>query len=412
MATEQLHVVFVAPFLLEATARFVAAVAGLPGVRTTLIHQEPRARLPAALRASLAGAVQVADALQPQQLADAVRQLSAEHGPPWRLLATLEQAQEAVAEVRAALGVAGHGPEVARNFRDKSRMKEVLAAAGLPCARHARVHSVAEAEAFVGHVGLPVVVKPLAGAGARATWRCDAPASLAAALQAAGVSAARPVQVEEFVQGLERSFEVVSVGGAPRFHSLCWYDPRPLEVLQQPWVQWTVTLPLERDDPAYDEVRRVGFAALRALGMQTGLSHMEWFRRPDGGVCVNEIAARPPGANIVRLNGLAFERDFFDEWARIMVFERFDPPPQRWAAGAAFLRGQGRPGGRVARVTGLDQAQREVGGAVVEARLPKVGTPQSASYEGEGWVLVRAGSTAEVQHALRRIITLVRVELA
>jgi biotin carboxylase len=405
------HVVFVAPFFLEATVRFVRAVASLPGVSTTLIHQDGTARLDGDVKRLLVDAVAVSNALDPQQIADAVRVLAGRNGPVHRLLATLEQLQEPVAEVRELLGIAGHGLQTARNFRDKGRMKEVLGAAGLPVARHAQVTTLDGARAFVRRVGLPVIVKPPAGAGSIATWRCDSDDALVAALAAAHVSPNRPVQIEEFVLGLERSFEVISVGGEPVFSSLCWYNPRPLEVLQQPWVQWTVTLPREIGDAAYDDVRKVGFAALRALGMQTGISHMEWFRKRDGSVVLNEIAARPPGANIVRLNSLAFERDFFDAWADTVVHDRFDPPEQHWAAGAAFLRGQGKPGGRVMRISGLDAAQQAVGRYVVDSRLPALGTPQSSSYEGEGWVLVRARTTDEVQHALGTIIRTVRVEL-
>ncbi len=409
--TSSHHVVFVAPFFLEATVRFVHAVAALPGVRCSLLHQDAYERLDVNTRRLLHDHVHLDDAMDAQRIADGCRVLASRHGAVHRLLGTLEQLQVPLAQVRVALGITGHDVQTATNFRDKSRMKEVLGAAGVPVARHARVHSVDEGRAFVRLVGLPVVIKPTAGAGAVATWRADTDRDLEAALSAARVSPQRPVQVEEFVQGLERSFEVVSIAGTPVWSSLTWYEPRPLEVLQQPWIQWTVTLPREIDDPAYAEVRKVGFAALKALGMQTGISHMEWFRRRDNSVLVNEIAARPPGANIIRLNSLAFERDFFSAWAELVVFERFDPPEQKWAAGAAFLRGQGRNGGRVVRIHGLDEAQREIGPLVVEARLPAIGTPQSSSYEGEGWVLVRAKTTAEVSHALRRIITLVRVEL-
>ncbi len=404
------HVVFVAPFFLEATVRFIHAVASTPGVRCTLLHQDALERLDAGVRHLLTDALRL-ESTEPQRIADGVRTLSGRHGAPYRLLATLEQLQVPIAEVRQALGIPGMLPNEANNFRDKSVMKEALGQAGLPVARHARVHSVSEGRAFIRRVGLPVVVKPPAGAGSIATWRCDGDKELEAALIAARAAPNHPVQVEEFVQGLERSFEVVSIAGRPVWHSMTWYEPRPLEVLQQPWIQWTVTLPREVGDSAYDEVRRIGFASLKALGMGTGISHMEWFRKRDNSVVVSEIAARPPGANIIRLNSLAFERDFFKAWAELVIHERFDPPEQKWAAGAAFLRGQGRPGGRVVRIHGLDEAQREVGPLVVEARLPAIGTPQNSSYEGEGWVLVRASTTAEVQHALRRVIGLVRVEL-
>lgn len=45
----------------------------------------------------------------------------------------------------AIIGVEGIGESVARNFRDKARMKDVLRDAGVPCARHKRLNSAAEA---------------------------------------------------------------------------------------------------------------------------------------------------------------------------------------------------------------------------------------------------------------------------
>ncbi|KAB2956368.1 MAG: hypothetical protein F9K16_14765, partial [Thermoanaerobaculia bacterium] len=116
-------VLFVAPFFLETTLRFVEAVASLPGVRLGLISQDPAERLPTALRRRLAAHRQVADALDAQQIADAVRSLARETGPPARLLGALEQLQVPLGEVRDALGIEGMGSEAARNFRDKGRMK-------------------------------------------------------------------------------------------------------------------------------------------------------------------------------------------------------------------------------------------------------------------------------------------------
>jgi hypothetical protein len=144
--------------------------------------------------------------------------------------------------------------------------------------------------------------------------------------------------------------------------------------------------------------------------MQTGFSHMEWFRRNDGSVAISEVGARPPGAQITRLMCYAHDFDFYDAWARLMVFETFTPPARRYAAGAAFLRGQGP--GRVVAVHGLEKAQKEIGHLVVESNLPKKGQPRSSSYEGEGNVIVRHPETRVVVEALKRLITAVRVEVA
>ena len=92
-----------------------------------------------------------------------------------------------------------------------------------------------------------------------------------------------------------------------------------------------------------------------------------------------------------------------------MAFDAFDPPDRRYAAGAAYFRGQGA--GRVARITGLDAAQREFGALVAEVKLPRQGQPHSDSYEGDGYVIVRHEDTETVEEALRKIVRMVRVEL-
>jgi hypothetical protein len=170
-----------------------------------------------------------------------------------------------------------------------------------------------------------------------------------------------------------------------------------------------VLLPRELDDPRYDGIWEVGPAALRALGVRDALTHMEWFRRPDGSVAVSEVAARPPGAQISSMLGYVHGVDFYRTWAELVILGTFTPPERQFAAGTVYLRGQGR--GRVRAVHGIDELQREIGHLVVEARLPEVGQPASSSYEGEGYIIVRDLDTEVVRDALHRIISRVRVEL-
>src|SRR2546427_670334 len=119
---------------------------------------------------------------------------------------------------------------------------------------------------------------------------------LLAAVDAAAPGPDRPVLLEEYVTGDEHSFETVSIGGRAVWHSLTHYYPSPLEVLRNPWIQWCLVLPREVEEPQYDDIRSAAFRALGVLGMETGLTHMEWFRRPDGTIAISEVAARPPGA--------------------------------------------------------------------------------------------------------------------
>jgi formate-dependent phosphoribosylglycinamide formyltransferase (GAR transformylase) len=405
-----MDVQFVLPFGAPIADRFAFAVASLPDTRFSVISQEPVERLARPIVERAAAHWQVGDCFDPAQLAGASRELAKRAGrKPDRLLGVLEQLQEPLGIARDRLGIPGMSGETAHAFRDKARMKTLLRAAGIPCAKHALAEDAAAVWRLAGETGFPLVVKPPAGAGAKATFRLDSGDQLKEALRSDPPGPGRPWLVEEFILGDEQSFETVSIGGRPVWHSLTHYLPTPLEALRQPWIQWCVVLPREVDDPRYDDIRAAAFASLDALGMETGFSHMEWFRRKDGSVAISEVAARPPGAQITRLISYAHDFDFYQAWARLMVFEEFTPPQRKYAAGAAFLRGQGT--GRVVAVHGLEKAQAEMGHLVVEANLPKKGQPRSSSYEGEGNVVVRHPDTQVVVEALKKLITAVRVEV-
>ena len=399
---------FAAPILSENAARMVAAIVGLPGVRVGVISQAPLEDLPEPVRSQVSH-WRIPDVLDTAQLHDAVGQLEQRLGRVDRLFGAYEQLQVPLAEVREQRGIAGMRAEAARNFRDKARMKSLLREAGLPCARHRLVTEPAGAVAFARETGFPLIVKPPAGAGAQATTKVENLDALRAAVDVASPTPDRPVLLEEYVSGDEHSFETVSIGGRAVWHSLTHYYPSPLEVLRNPWIQWCLILPREVEEPQYDDIRRAAFRALEVLGMGTGLTHMEWFRRPDGSIAISEVAARPPGAQITTVVSRAHDFDFVAAWARLMVFEEFAAPPRKYAVGAAYLRGQGS--GRVKAIHGLDQVQREIGSLVVDARLPTAGQAPTGSYEGEGFVILRHPDTAVVQRALQRFITLVRVEL-
>ena len=402
-------VIFVVPFFMEATLRFVAGTARLPGVRLGLISQDPLERLPDELRGQVAAHWRISDALDPQQIAAAVDKLAQQIGRPDHLIGSLEQLQVPLARVREDFGLPGLSVQAAENFRDKSLMKRKFKTAGLPCARHRLATDATEALGFVREVGFPVVVKPPAGAGAINTFRLDDAAQLEEYFVRHPPHPARATLFEEFLQGDEHSFDSVCIAGCIVWYSISRYLPSPLTVLTNPWIQWCVLLPREVDGPEYADIRAAAEPALRALGLDTGMTHMEWFRRPGGGIAISEIAARPPGAQFTTLLSYACDCDFYRAWPELMVYGEFTPPRRTHAAGAAYLRGMGQ--GRVQAVHGVAQAQRELGGLVVEARLPRPGQAQSSGYEGAGFIIVRHRETRVVEQALKRAVELIRIEL-
>jgi len=397
------NVVYVAPFPMATTMRFAHALATLDGVRLLGVFNQ----LPTGMNARIFDDVfQVDNVLDPGSLIHAIGMLGARHGRPHRIVGILEDAQEALAAAREHYGVYGTDLQTTRTFRDKGQMKDALRAAGIPCAAHARILAPDQAYAFAQRVGYPIILKPPAGSGCRATYRCNSPAELRRALAQARPSPQRPVLAEEFLTGHEFSFETLTIGGEPRFYSISRYYPTPLEVVENDWMQWVVVLPRELD--SFDSATRVGLDAVRRLGLSDGMSHMEWFRRPDGSVAVGEIAMRPPGAQFVRLMSLAYDADLYRAWARASVDGAFDGPwARKYAVGIAYLRGAGQ--GRITRVEGVDAIQRALGHLVCEARMPQVGALKSSSYEGDGWAIVRHPDTRVVTEAVRALVSRVRV---
>jgi len=402
-------VAFVAPYLLDATTRFVEAAARLPDTKLALVTCEPEDNLPSELRRSLAAHWRIDDPLDAGQITTAVHAVGERIGPVQRLLAVLEQLQVPVAQAREHLSIAGMDVATARNFRDKAQMKSVLRAAGVPCARHRLADSAAAAAGFAKEVGFPLVVKPPAGSGAKSTFRLDDADDLRVWLDAAPPSPDRLALLEEFLSGDEGSYDSVMVDGQIIWDSVSSYLPTPLEVLRNPWIQWMVLMPREIGGPEYAGIRAIAATALSALGLHSGLTHLEWFRRPDGTVAVSEVAVRPPGAQITSMLCYAHDFDLYGAWAQLMVHGTFAPPERGWSAGTVFLRGQGT--GHIRAVHGLDGLPDEVSSIVVESRLPEPGQLSSGSYEGDGYIIVRHRDTAVVTDAMWRLVTGVQVEL-
>ena len=58
---------------------------------------------------------------------------------------------------------------------------------------------------------------------------------------------------------------------------------------------------------------------MKALGMGTGFTHMEWFLTNQGEVLFGEIACRSPGANMVDLMNFAGDIDLYSAWGQAVI---------------------------------------------------------------------------------------------
>ncbi len=296
---------------------------------------------------------------------------------------------ELAAWLREQLDVPGMRLDTARAFRDKELMKQRVERAGLRVPHHFRCDSRGAIVAAVDRIGLPVIVKPIAGAGSADTYRVDTAAQLEVVLER--VRHVAEVSVEEFVDGEEFTFDTVCVDGRPRYFNIAQYLPRPLIARSNEWISPVIVALRDVHDPKYTQGIRLGLGVLEALGMGDGFTHMEWYRKRDGEVVFGEIGARNGGAHLVDQMNFTADIDLYREWARAVCWKSFEARVERrYNAAIIFKRAQGGP--RIQRIDGLDRFMARHGQHVVVETLLRPGSPRRdwlQTLVSDGYILLR-----------------------
>jgi hypothetical protein len=238
-------------------------------------------------------------------------------------------------------------------------------------------------------VGFPAIVKPIDGAGSMDTFRVDDARELEAAL--ARMGHVPEVNVEEFIEAEEFTYDTICVGGRVLYEHVGYYRPRPLIARQEEWISPQTLSLRDIDTPWVKDGVALGHAVLEALAFDTGFTHMEWYRKGDGEVVFGEIGARPPGARTVDLMNFNGDLDLFDGYGEAEVSGTFSQPVERkYYVANVFKRAQGQ--GRIRHVAGLEELRRRFGSAIVNVDLLPVGAPRRdwvLTLISDGYVTVR-----------------------
>ena len=305
------------------------------------------------------------------------------------VLANWEPLVITAARLRELFGLPGMSVDTVRGFRDKQLMKERVAAAGVRVPRSARARSIDEVRRALEITGYPAIVKPISGAGSADTYRIDSPAGLDGVLPL--LRHVAEVSVEEFIVGEELTYDTVCIGGEPIYESVTQYLPNALEMRSQEWVSPIMLSVRDLAQPHIQSGIALGRRVLTALGMGDGMTHMEWFRKPDGEVVFGEIACRPGGACVVDLMNYTGDVDLFREWARAVCWHAFEASRERkYNVGIVFKRARGQ--GRISGITGLTEFYQRYRPHIVEDTLLRPGAPRrdwKATLLSDGYLVVR-----------------------
>lgn len=293
------------------------------------------------------------------------------------------------AKIRERLGVPGMSVDTVTGFRDKQLMKERVAAAGLRVPYAFRCQSADEIRASAERVGFPLIVKPIAGAGSANTYRVDDARTLDEVIHKTRF--VPEVSVEEFVEGEEFTYDTVCVDGRPVFENVAQYLPRPLEARSHEWISPIICTVRNLDQPKIQAGITLGRQVLKALGMGTGFTHMEWYLKANGEVVFGEIGCRPGGAHLVDQMNLTCDIDLFREWARAVCWKSFEAPTiRKFNAAIIFKRAKGQ--GRITRIDGLQDYVHRYRPAICWENLLPVGAHRrdwTQTLVSDGFLIVR-----------------------
>ncbi|HYM80527.1 MAG TPA: ATPase [Candidatus Limnocylindria bacterium] len=328
-----------------------------------------------------------------------------------RMEATVEAHIMAAAHVREACGIPGTSAHTAWLCRDKPSMKQALREAGIPCAQSTGAGSADEARAFARTVGFPLIIKPRDAAGASGTHRVDDDGALERRLAAVPFGAGASIAVEEFVDGHEGFYDTLTIHGEVAHEFVTHYYPNVLEAMRERWIspQFIATNRLDTV-PGYQDLKELGRQVVRALGIGTSATHMEWFFGSKG-LKFSEIGCRPPGVRTWDLYCAGNEIDLYREWAMAIVHGHISQhPSRRYAAGLIALRPD--RDGHIAGYQGLEDIQRRYGQWIFDTHLPSPGTPTQpveAGYMANAWVRMRHPDYDELRRMLDEVGQVVKV---
>ncbi len=327
---------------------------------------------------------------------EAWRELAARLPAPERIAAVVGLTEAAVvpaARLREALGLPGLPVATALRCTDKLHMKQAVRNAGLPCADFVACEPSTRPDELAARLGLPVVLKPRASSGGRGVLVAQRPEELPDPL---------PVDhlAERLVRGTEMSVETLLAGGR-----LLFTNPTEYIVPRQANLVPALLEPVTRE-----RVLALNEAALAALGVNRGMTHLELYLTPQG-VVFGELAARPPGGHIMRLVELAYGFDPWLAWLRVQLGEQPELPARAPGCAAVWVLHPGP--GRVRAVSGVEAARRLPGVERVHLRVgpgDRVG-PRLGAGQEVGHVLVRGPDRQETARRLERAQARLRIQM-
>lgn len=280
-----------------------------------------------------------------------------QHHPIDGIVTPLERSLPTGGYLRSYLDLPGPGYDQVAHFANKRVMKRCLKQAGLPLTTFEPLDRLEQLPAIGDRLGWPVVAKPAISSGSMNTFIIQSAAHFyemyddgqLRKLEQVGV----PMLAEHYVP-LEAEYHCDSVvyKGQVVFAAVSLYFQSMLDGVGD----FNGSYILPEDDPALNPILELNQAALTALGLETGVTHTEFFKTPTGFI-FGETTCRPGGAGIAKAIKLQFDVDI---WKAYVYSCLGDAPCLTPLRKPGVYGWYGLPGqnGRISRLTSKETLAR------------------------------------------------------
>lgn len=236
----------------------------------------------------------------------------------------LEYGIVAAAVLGALGGVRAVPLDTAVLLRDKHAQKDAIRRAGVPVARSQPFVEPAMLPGVVAAVGgLPVVVKPAAGAGARDTAVLRSDTDLRDWVTR---NAPHPWLCEEFVAGPELHVDGVVRDNQVTALAVSRYFANMVAV-HDGALSGSALVPERSEPEVHRRARPLVDRVTSALAITDGVFHLEVFEQADGSLVFSECAGRVGGSRIDEMVRLGCGVDLHQQWAAAALGVEVEPCP-------------------------------------------------------------------------------------
>lgn len=368
----------------------------------------------------------VADPGDPEQVAAAVRSLRGQY----EIGAVLSASDGVVATAAQAAELLGIGRTPYAGIalsRNKYACRQRLAAAGLPVPRFALLHSAAQAAQVAEQVGLPAVIKPVNGTGSHLVERVSTVDQLADAYRRAvdrmrtthlahlyarpqdGVDPTRSFLVESRLTGHEFCLDLSVRDG--EIEHLAMADKAIVD--DRYFERGFITPPIDLAPEREQRIRRAIDDAVRALGLDNTIAHVEVMEDERLGPTVVEVnAGRPAG----ELLGMVIAMNTgINTVAELVSVARGAPSPRtppRLPVPLATLSVYAEESGRLRAVHGIDDVAA-LPDVIAVVPMAEPGDVITDEYETFAVAVIVAGfaDVDDLADTYQRVDSLLRLEI-